>query len=76
MGQIFALALALTVLEGCSLQTTPLLMDCPDKPFIVGEVDGDNVILRYEDAVALQQWIDGTMICKDSNILMLKEQIR
>jgi len=74
MGQILALAIALT-LAGCSTIRQPLLLECPARPLIVGAVVDDEVILPYDQAVALQKWIDGTMICKDSNILMLKEAL-
>ena len=53
----------------------PLLLECPEKPFVEGEVIADTVVLPFDQAEALKKWIDGTSICKDSNILMLKGHI-
>jgi hypothetical protein len=53
----------------------PLLIECPEKPLIIGAVVVDMVVMPYDQAVALQKWIDGTLICKDSNILMLQEAV-
>jgi hypothetical protein len=51
------------------------MLQCEPKPFIEGEVVDDKVILSYESADNLRKWIEGMLICKDSNIVILEGYI-
>lgn len=62
--------------NGCALFTSKIKVEipprpdyeeCEDKPDIRGKVQDNTVILALPDAVRLREWVNGYIVCTESN---------
>jgi hypothetical protein len=53
----------------------PILAECPQKPIIEGHLIGNGVVLTLEQALELRNWIVATLICYETNQVLLEGYI-
>jgi hypothetical protein len=52
-----------------------VLEACPEKPEVEGKIVDGNVVVSFDDAVRLRDWIAKYQICSESNRIRLQAQV-